>query len=451
MRKSTTAWAISLAILVAIGLVAGAVLAASWLVDVLNPPARPTEIAATLPPTGGPLPAPTVTVVLPQPSPTATAAPTPTVQATNKYGIHLLLDDGRNHWPQEVWSQHVQAARSILGEGGYVVQLIRLDDLDVARWQLFLDLCAQEGLTPIIRLAGEFDHEKKWWIAPPIDADGQGYSQVAAQVGGFFGQLRWPAGPRHVIVGNEPNRGDEWSNQPDPAQYARYLIDVSAALRSVGISVLGPALDLYAPHSSGQLLFGHRYIDAETFLDEMFAAEPGVFDAIDVWAAHAYPLDPFRFDPSRQVFQIDYANGASNPRHLEPPPGIHNRGVNSYRWELWKLEQLIGARARSLPVLITESGWRHAESQDPQARDDVHAEVSFETMSAYLDLAFHGNRGRYPDLPESGWTPWDDDPRLLGVVLFALGGYPPEWGHTNWVLVGEQGQITGFYPITLGK
>jgi len=263
--------------------------------------------------------------------------------------------------------------------------------------------------------------------------------------------LRWPATPRYVIVANEPNRGDEWSNQPNPAEYARYLIDVSAALRNVSVTVLGPALDLYAPHSNGQLLFGHRYIDAETFLDEMFAAEPGVFDAIDVWASHAYPLDPFRFDPSRQIFQIDYAHGASNSRHIEPPSNLTNRGVNSYRWEMWKLEQLVGSRAQSMPVLITESGWRHAPSQDPDARDHVHAEVSFEAMSAYLDLAFHGNGGRYPDLPETGWTPWNDEARVRGVVLFALGGYPPDWGHTNWITVDEKGQVTGFYPIKLAK
>ena len=100
---------------------------------------------------------------------------------------------------------------------------------------------------------------------------------------------------------------------------------------------------------------------------------------------------------------------------------------------------------------ITESGYRHGPTQNPEARDHVHAEISFETMSAYLDLAFNGNDGRYPDLPQEGWTPWNDDPRVQAVVLFALGGYPPDWGHTNWVTLDNQGRITAAYPITLRR
>jgi hypothetical protein len=400
-------------------------------------PTAPDTTAPPISPTPIPLP--------------PTLAPASWALLGNKYGIHLLLDDDRDHWVPDVWPEHLQAARQIVGEGGYVVQLIRLDDLDVARWQLFLDLCAQEHLIPILRLVTTFDHDNKWWNAPPKDADGQGYTKAARRYREFLSALKWPATPRYAIVHNEPNRGDEWSNQPNAAEYAQFLLDVGQALRSIGVTVLGPALDLYAPHSNGQIIAGYRYIDAETFLDEMAAARPEAFDVIGVLAAHAYPPDPFRFDPSRQEFRIDYAFGAQNPNHLEPPAGLYNRGINSYRWELWKLEQLIGPRAATLPVLITESGWRHGPTQDPEARDSVHAEISFETQSAYLDLAFRGNGGRYPDLPDTGWTPWNDDPRVLGVVLFALGGYPKDWGHTNWVTVDDLGHVTGFYPITLPR
>jgi hypothetical protein len=413
-------------------------------------PASPTPAPATVAPSPAAV-TPSSTPYVPTPASVAPSSTPYTPIPGQKRGIHLLLDDGRDHWPPEVWPQHLQAARRIVGEGGYVVQLIRLDDLDAGRWQAFMDLCARERLVPIIRLAGEYDHDRKWWIAPPRDADGQGYEEVAARVRDFLTRLHWPAEPRYVVVFNEPNRGDEWSNAPNPAEYARVLYDVGRALHDTGIKVLAPALDLYAPHSNGQLIAGHRYIDAETFLDEMVAAEPRVFDVVDVWAAHAYPLDPFRMDPSRQVFRIDYAHGASNPRHLAPPEGLYNRGINSYLWELWKLEQLIGPRARELPVMITESGWRHAASQDLEARDNVHAELSFETMSAYLQLAFYGNDGQYANLPQTGWIPWQEDARVLGVVLFALGGYPRVWGHTNWVVLDEGGQVTGLYPISFGR
>jgi hypothetical protein len=406
-----------------------------------EPPPHAVTATATVP----------ATQLSPSPPPTQSLGPPAWTQMGNKNGLHLLLDDDRGHWPQQAWPQHVQVARQFVGEGGYVVQLIRLDDLNVPRWQFFLDLCAREHLIPIIRLAPAYDHDQKWWKAPPKDANGQGYTAIARQCRHFFGQLRWPVPQRYVIVGNEPNRGDEWANHPDPAEYARYLLDISAALHEVGVTILGPALDLYAPHTNGQILFGHRYIDAETFLDEMAAAHPRVFEAIDVWASHAYPLDPFRFDPSRQTFQIDYAFGATNPHHAEPPDGIHNRGINSYRWELWKVEQYLGPRAATIPVMITESGWRHAPSQDTESTDSVHAQVSFETMSAYLDLALHGNHGRYPHLPETGWTPWNDDPRVMGVVFFALGGLPSVWGHTNWVTLDNGGNITSLYPLTLQR
>lgn len=478
MNRAAQVWLLAAAILLTCLLVA---LAGALLLGDANHQGQPETPAASLPRQQTPSPRPTKTVQAPSatatgatpiaaatevPTTPAAIAPPPTTaqlpaatarqEATpswprQKYGIHLLLDDGRKHWLPEVWPQHVEAAREIVGEGGYVVQLVRLDDLNVARWQYFLDLCAEYHLVPIFRLATPYDHEKKWWEAPPKDPGGEGYTGAARRFRDWMAQLRWPTEPRYAIVHNEPNRGDEWGNRPDPAEYARYLRDVGRALHEIGVTVLGPALDLYAPHSNGQPINGHLYIDAESFLDGMAAAEPAAFDVIDVWASHAYPLDPFRLDPSRQVFQVDYAHGAQNPQHVQPPADIPNRGVNSYRWELWKLAQILGPRAAELPVMVTESGWRHAPSQDPEARDQVHAEISFETMSAYLDLAFHGNGGRYPGLPESGWTPWNEDKQVLGVVLFALGGYPKDWGHTNWVVVDEQGQVTAHYPIELRR
>ena len=90
----------------------------------------------------------------------------------NKLGVHLLLDDGRNVWPADVWPTHLEYARQAVGEWGYVTQLVRLDDLDLARWQVFMDLCAEYHLTPILRLATTYDQEADWWTVPPRDGDG---------------------------------------------------------------------------------------------------------------------------------------------------------------------------------------------------------------------------------------------------------------------------------------
>lgn len=72
------------------------------------------------------------------------------------------------------------------------------------------------------------------------------------------------------------------------------------------------------------------------------------------------------------------------------------------------------------------------------------------TVARYLDLAMAGNRGRYPSLPETGWTPWQDDPRVVAVTPFALNGAPHEWGHTNWLALNAEGEVLDVYaPFTI--
>jgi hypothetical protein len=185
------------------------------------------------------------------------------------------------------------------------------------------------------------------------------------------------------------------------------------------------------------------YLDEETFLDEMFAAEPEVFSVIDVWSSHAYPLGPFTASPWQQTFAIDWLNEAVNPNHLPPPPGVANRGVNGYEWELFKLASF---GVPSLPVLITETGWRHEETTDPMATDNGRSLPNAATLAIYLELAFWGNNGRYPHLPETGWTPWLHDSRVIGVTPFALNGAPSEWGHTNWLALDAAGTVLSTYP-----
>jgi hypothetical protein len=373
------------------------------------------------------------------------STPRPIPATSNRLGVYLLLDDGRNHWPVEVWPEHLRHAHQAVGEWGYVTQLVRLDDLDPDRWQIFMDLCAELHLTPVLRLATVYDREADRWIAPPPDPNGT-YHTVATRYADFAAALDWPTGEHFVVVGNEPNHGNEWGGQPDPAAYARFLIDVTNALHAAdpGARVLNAGFDAYAPHTGGlPFVDGGVYMDEESFLDGMVAAHPDVFTHIDAWASHAYPQGPFAEGPWRQSYQVDLLNGAANPAHIEPPEGVFNRGVNGYEWELYKLATYgVGP----LPVLITETGWRHAESADPASPDGGPALPDAETMAHYLDLALHGNEGRYPQYPETGWTPWLDDPRVVAVTLFALDGLPSEWGHTNLLVLDAQGQVLGVYP-----
>jgi len=386
--------------------------------------------------------APTPPPAIPAPAPASSASFT----APNKLGIHLLLDDALHAWPADIWPVHLRYARQVAGEWGYVTQLVRLDNLEVAQWQGFMDLCAALHLQPVLRLATTYDRVAGRWTAPPLDPDGT-YRPAAARYADFATALTWPTSEHYLIVGNEPNHGNEWGGRPDPAAYARFLIDVAEALhaRDPQARVLNAGFDPYAPHTGGQpFINGQIYMDEETFLDEMVAAYPAVFSHLDLWASHAYPLGPLTAPPWEQTFQIDLLNGAGNPHHLEPPPGLYNRGVNGYEWELFKLASY---GLDPLPVMITETGWRHAESTDPAAPDNGRPLPEAETAALYLDLAWRGNEGRYPDLPEAGWTPWGDDPRVIAVTPFALNGLPTLWGHTNWLALDETGAVLSTYPL----
>jgi hypothetical protein len=211
------------------------------------------------------------------------------------------------------------------------------------------------------------------------------------------------------------------------------------------VKVLNAPLDPFTPNTNGKpFTNGMTCLDSESFLDAMHAAQPDVFNSVDVWASHAYPLGPFTEGPWQQSFEIDLLYGAQNPNHVEPPSGIHNRGGNGYEWELFKLKSY---GVRDLPVMITETGWRHRESTDPNTADDGRPLPDASTVAQFIDMAFNGNRGRYPQWPASGWTPWQTDARVIAVTPFALDGAPKEWGHTNWLELDREGRVLGIYPM----
>lgn len=375
------------------------------------------------------------------------SSPVAATPPLNRLGVHLLLDDGRGTWPIERWAEHLYHARQAVGAWGYVTQLVRRDDLSLARWQYFMDVCAALELTPVIRLATTFDRSRGWWRAPQRDPDGT-YRTVAAEYAAFIGGLRWPTDRHYVIVGNEPNHGNEWGGRPDPAAYARFLVDVAAALHEADpqVQILNAGFDHYAPHT-GSFPFspgGAYFMDAETFMDEMVAAIPDVFTVIDVWSSHPYPAGPFTEGPWVQTFRRDLINDARNPAQMAPVAGVFNRGVNGYDWEILKL---FSYGIVNLPILITETGWRKAESTHPRALDGGRGLPPASTVAAYIDLTLNGNNGRYPQYPETGWRPWLDDPNVIGVTFFAFNGKPEEWGHTNWLMLDADGAVRGAYPM----
>jgi hypothetical protein len=362
-----------------------------------------------------------------------------------KIGVHLLLDDGRNHWPIEIWDEHLAYAAQITSPKGIVVQVIRYDDLNAQRWQVFMDLAKQHDLTPVLRLASTFDFEKSWWNAPEADADGS-YRAWGEDYASFLNALEWPSEQKHVILLNEPNNGHEWGGKPDAAAYARFVLDVSAVLREEvdNVIILNAAFDPYAPNT-GSLPFPDTdvyLIDANTFMNDMEAAQDGVFANFDIWNSHAYALG-LREHPEERFYNFDYMNDAENtmPPFIE---GLYNRGINGYEWELWKLAQL---GYPELAVMITETGWRHLETTDPNSLDDGFGYPTVEQIAEFYDYAFRGSDSPYAEGLSPTITAWFDDERVLSVAPFALDGVPWEWGHTNLLELDAEGNVLGTYPI----
>src|SRR5262245_14645758 len=111
---------------------------------------RPSTAPTPASPSPEPSPSPTSTLAAPQPVSPVQASPVAGPQAPNKKGVHLLLDDGGSTWPPDVWDDHLRWAARLVGRGGYVVQLIRADDLRPSYWQRLFDVAAREQLTLIV-------------------------------------------------------------------------------------------------------------------------------------------------------------------------------------------------------------------------------------------------------------------------------------------------------------
>ena len=208
--------------------------------------------------------------------------------------------------------------------------------------------------------------------------------------------------------------------------------------------LLNAAFDLHAPNT-GDAPFPdseNYFVDAETYMDAMHDAQPDVFQQFDLWNSHAYPLN-FSAPPwEREQGFVDMTTGETNLTNA--PRTVFNRSVNGYEWELWKLSKY---GITDLPVLITETGWRHAETVDAGSMD-AGDYPSVETVTDYLDLLLLGNAdGRVTGVPWGGWTGLLIDERVIGVVPFAFNGVPEEWGHTNWLEMSPEGDILGTYPM----
>jgi hypothetical protein len=95
-------------------------------------------------------------------------------------------------------------------------------------------------------------------------------------------------------------------------------------------------------------------------------------------------------------------------------------------------------------VIVTETGWRHRDSQTPSI-DTAGATIPAHQAAEYIVAGFIGDRA-WSALAPSSWTPWAWDSDVQAVILFALAGHPMRWGHTNMLDVDQSGRVLQVKP-----
>src|SRR3990167_3517752 len=241
----------------------------------------------------------------------------PRVSLNNKFGIHIL-----SAVPDEA-SAAATFVNSKGGDWGYVTLLIENRDRDKNRLQQVFDDLRRRHLIPLVRIATH--PEGSAWKVP---TDGE--ENIWAE---FLNSLKWPVKNRYVIIYNEPNQGQEWGGQVDSASYAKVLDKTIAALKAKNedFFVLNAGFDASAPNKAPS------YADELIFLQDMNKAVPGIFNKLDGWSSHSYP----------------------NPGFVGSPEDTGRGTTSTWAWEMEVLYEL--GLNKSLPVFITETGWKHAE------------------------------------------------------------------------------------------
>lgn len=274
----------------------------------------------------------------------------------NKVGIHIISP------VDEEASPAAQLANSSGGDWGYVTVLIESKDRDQSKWQQFFDTLRRRHLIPLVRIATE--PEGNFWKRP-VEGEETAWAN-------FLDSLVWPIKNRYVIVYNEPNQGQEWGGAVDPISYAQSLDKTITSLKTKNADffVLNAGLDASAPQKVPS------YADESSFLAQMNAAIPGIFNKLDGWVSHSYP----------------------NPNFSGSVDDVGRGTIRTWVWEMQLLQSL--GLTKQLPVFITETGWKHAEGLNYDRSLPTSDQVA-----EYLKEAF-----------QSAWT----SNRLVAVTPFLL-------------------------------
>lgn len=286
----------------------------------------------------------------------------------NKFGIHIISDSVDEASPA------ASLVNSSNGDWGYVTILISSKDRDTDRWQKFFNELRRRHLIPLVRVATKPQGDV--WERPY-----EGEEQAWAD---FLDTLNWPTKNRYVIVYNEPNHASEWGGHVDAREYAIVLNKFIHTLKTKNpdFFILNAGFDASAPQRIP------NYQEQISFMQQMDASVPGIFDKLDGWNSHSYP----------------------NPEFVGSPDGVGRGTVRTWYWEMQVLRGL-GVN-KNLPIFITETGWKHAEGINYN-----NSYPNEDQLRDYYTRAFQ--------------NAWSDD-RIVAITPFLLNYQDPPFDHFSF-------------------
>jgi uncharacterized repeat protein (TIGR01451 family) len=301
------------------------------------------------------------------------------------YGIHTFVQDSCD-------SSHIDAqlnaARELMGAGAFVKQLFYGITTNTIRprdcWVYFVNKAYDLNLQPVVRLQGLYAGDA--WAKPPADSPGNYVTIARAFQRVVAGLPRRDGHNLFVEIWNEPNLNVEWGNDPNPREYAHFLLDVGQAIRALGDSRIVILNGGLAP--GGDI----NHLD---FIDGM-ATVPGALEAFDVWASHPYP--------------------ANHPPEYNVHDGTAAYSVATIDTYLLELDRLAQHGRPGLHVLLTETGHNLGNNV---FGFEGYQPVDESNRADYMVRAFRDY-----------WRVW---PEVLGVTPFELVDPHNRWATFDWL------------------
>lgn len=305
------------------------------------------------------------------------AAPASCEIPRNIYGAHLLSDNtGTRGMANLKW------ARYLVGKYGYAKTLMADITCDTRGakpgWIDWVNECYRMDMIPVCRLAGV---HRNGWIKPQADPDGS-YKTMAQAVRKVVEDLpKSDKLPIYIEVWNEPNLDLEWSGKANLHEYARFFVEVSRAIRSIGdsrIIIMNGAFAL-SPEST----------------EACCKAHPEFVNAFDVWSSHPYPQN---HPPEYNI----HDGTAKVPEH----------SIDAYLLETAVLEKY---GRKDVKVMITETGY--ALGEDLFTESEGYPAINEYNRADYMLRAFRDY--------------WDKWPEIVAVSPFEFSD--PGWTRFDWV------------------